>query len=254
MGDANIYIQQLDLWPEIIPKSHILQLLKAFRAKSKYASTYFRMDGGKWIPGSHKWNGSFHEAQVQEIIIHGLFLDDMMHIPTMILSSVSWQKCQRLWNHWWLSYETFQGMQIEQLVGKISFHLDHCIHNVIYKYKKSAALSLQIWWIPCQTNVMDAMSSPVAQQLSNHTKQQEADILLLYTCEAAICCYVDLLWYFSHCSTSCPVLCVSRTIALQDLAYADGIPQRVSKLQVNLSEAHLDNHRSACFFRIRLGQ
>ena len=78
-----------------------------------------------------KWDGD------DFIIIHGLFVDDMMHIPT----------CDKLKQEFMAKYskdfditggglmETFLGMQVEQSENEIRLHLDNYIRETLDEYK-----------------------------------------------------------------------------------------------------------------------
>ncbi len=42
------------------------------------------MDGAAWIPSDDDWREDcFHETLSADCVIHGLFVDDMMYIPTL---------------------------------------------------------------------------------------------------------------------------------------------------------------------------
>ena len=85
MGDDVVYIRPPDWWPEPIPEGHVFLLLKtngtrqAARKWHTHISTwmekneYEAMNSEKTIFMKHKDS---------EYIIHGLFVDDMMHIYT----------------------------------------------------------------------------------------------------------------------------------------------------------------------------
>ena len=78
-------------------------------------------------------------------IIHGLFVDDMMHVPT----------CDRLKAEFLEKYtkdfditggglmETFLGMQVEQSKKAIRLHLDNYIRELLDEYKAYATESLR---------------------------------------------------------------------------------------------------------------
>jgi hypothetical protein len=84
MGDDVIYVRPPDWWPELIPEGHVFLLLKSIYGTLQAAlkwhthiSTWMENDGYEAI-NSEKT--IFMKHKVAEYIIHGLFVDDMMHI------------------------------------------------------------------------------------------------------------------------------------------------------------------------------
>jgi hypothetical protein len=75
----------------------------------------------------------FMKRQGSDFIMHGLFVDDMMHVPT----------CDKLCNEFLALYrkdfeitggglmETFLGMEVEQPGKVIKLHLDSYIQEVL---------------------------------------------------------------------------------------------------------------------------
>ena len=94
----------------------------------------------------------FMKTQGKDFIIHGLFVDDMMHIPT----------CSRLQDEFIRKYskdfditggglmETYLGIEVEQ-PGKVIFlHLDNYINEVLEEYKAYIKKMLRVKRLPIQ--------------------------------------------------------------------------------------------------------
>jgi hypothetical protein len=98
----------------------------------------------------------FMKRDGDDFIIHGLFVDDMMHIPT----------CERLKTEFLEKYtkdfditggglmETFLGMQVEQSKKAISLHLDNYIRELLDEYKAYATKSLRPKLTPIQPGLV----------------------------------------------------------------------------------------------------
>ena len=84
MGDDVVYIRPPDWWPQPIPEGHVLLLLKsiygtrqAARKWHEHISSWMERNGNAVV---HSEKTIFMKHSGSENIIHGLFLDDMMHI------------------------------------------------------------------------------------------------------------------------------------------------------------------------------
>jgi hypothetical protein len=84
MGDDVVYIRPPDWWPEPVPEGHVFLLLKsiygtrqAARKWHTHISTWMERNGYSAV-NSEKT--IFMKRKGDEYIIHGLFVDDMMHI------------------------------------------------------------------------------------------------------------------------------------------------------------------------------
>jgi hypothetical protein len=96
------------------------------------------------------------KRQGDDFIIHGLFVDDMMHVPT----------CDALKQEFMAKYtkdfqitggglmETFLGMQVEQSQGKIRLHLDNYIRETLDEYKEFSTKSLRPKQVPIQPGLI----------------------------------------------------------------------------------------------------
>ncbi len=86
MGDGKVYIWQPDWWPEPIPEGHVLFLLKSIYG-TKQAARGWHIHIFGWMekngyPAVNSEKTIFIKRQGDDFIIHGLFVDDMTHIPT----------------------------------------------------------------------------------------------------------------------------------------------------------------------------
>ena len=94
----------------------------------------------------------FMKRQGSDFILHCLFVDCMMHVPT----------CDKLRDEFLQLYqkdfeitdggliETFLGMEVEQPGKVIKLHLDSCIQEVLKDYKEYIKKSLRpkrVSWI-----------------------------------------------------------------------------------------------------------
>jgi hypothetical protein len=141
MGDDVVYIRPPDWWPEPIPEGHVLLLLKSIYG-TKQAARRWHIHISEWMerngyPAINSEKTIFMKRKGSDFIIHGLFVDDMMHVPT----------CDELKNEFMSKYkkdfditggglmETFLGMEVEQSGGTIKLHLDNYIQEVLNEYK-----------------------------------------------------------------------------------------------------------------------
>ncbi len=131
-------IRAPDWWPEPIPEGHCLQLLKsiygtrqAARRWHKHISAwmeangYFAVNSGKTV---------FMKREGKHFIIHGLFVDDLLHIATNNkLKNEIMEKYSRDLNITGGGLmKTFLGMEIEQSNRSIKLHLDHDMDSFRY--------------------------------------------------------------------------------------------------------------------------
>ena len=133
MGEDKVYIRPPDWWPEPIPEGHVFLLLKSIYG-TKQAARRWHLHISEWMekngyPAVNSEKTIFMKRDGDDFIIHGLFVDDMMHVPT----------CERLKQEFLEKYtkdfeitggglmETFLGMQVEQSKKAIRLHLDDYI-------------------------------------------------------------------------------------------------------------------------------
>ena len=141
MGDEKVYIRPPDWWPEPVPEGHVLMLLKSIYG-TKQAVQRWHLHISGWMemndyPAVNNEKTIFMKRQGDDFIIHGLFVDDMMHVPT----------CDALKQEFMEKYTkdfqitggglmvTFMGMQVEQSEGKIRLHHDNYIRETLDEYK-----------------------------------------------------------------------------------------------------------------------
>jgi hypothetical protein len=84
--DEKVYIRPPDWWPEPIPEGHVLLLLKSMYG-TKQAARRWHIRISDWMeqngyPAVNSEKTIFMKRQGSDFIIHGLFVDDMMHVPT----------------------------------------------------------------------------------------------------------------------------------------------------------------------------
>ena len=141
MGDDVVYIRPPDWWPEPIPEGHVLLLLKSIYG-TKQAARRWHIHISEWMerngyPAINSEKTIFMKRKGSDFIIPGLFVDDMMHVPT----------CDELKDEFMEKYkkdfditggglmETFLGMEVEQSGRVIKLHLDNYIQEVLSEYK-----------------------------------------------------------------------------------------------------------------------
>ena len=141
MGDDVVYVRPPDWWPEPVPEGYVLLLLKsiygtrqAARKWHEHISSWMERNGYAAVNNSEKTIFMKHSGS--EYIIHGLFVDDMMHIYS----------CDAIKDEFMQLYskdfeitggrqmKTFLGMQVEQTARSIKIHLDHYIKEVVEGY------------------------------------------------------------------------------------------------------------------------
>jgi hypothetical protein len=149
-----VYIRPPDWWPEPIPEGHVLLLLKSMYG-TKQAARRWHIRISDWMeqngyPAVNSEKTIFMKRQGSDFIMHGLFVDDMMHVPT----------CDKLRDEFLTLYqkdfeitggglmETFLGMEVEQPGKVIKLHLDSYIQEVLKDYKEYIQKSLRPKRVP----------------------------------------------------------------------------------------------------------
>ncbi len=140
MGDDMVYVRPPDWWPEPVPEGYVLLLLKSIygirQAAQKwheYISSWMERNGYAAVNSERT---IFMKHSGSEYIIHGLFVDDMMHIYS----------CDAIKDEFMQLYskdfditggsqmKRFLGMKVEQTARSIKIHLDHYIKEVMEGY------------------------------------------------------------------------------------------------------------------------
>ena len=86
MGSDVVYIKPPDWWPEPVPEGHCLQLLKSIYG-TRQAARRWHMFISNWMekngyPAVNSEKNIFMCSEGNDFILHGLFVDAMMHIST----------------------------------------------------------------------------------------------------------------------------------------------------------------------------
>jgi hypothetical protein len=120
MGDDMVYIRPPDWWPEPVPEGHVLLLLKSIygtrqaeRKWHEHISSWMERNGYAAVNSDMT---IFMKRSGSEYIIHGLFVDDMMHIYSCdAIKDVFMQLYSKDFEiTGGLQMKTFLGMQVEQ--------------------------------------------------------------------------------------------------------------------------------------------
>ena len=166
--DEPIYVRPPDWWFEPIPEGHVFQLGKAIYGTKQAARRWHTKISG-WMSdnGYEPVNSEktiFMKRSGEDFIIHGLFVDDIKHVPTsQALLDEFLEKYSR-------DFEvtggkqlmtSFIGLQVEQTKSKISLHLDHYVQETLEEYQKHIKRSLRPKLTPMQPgNVLSVKDSP----------------------------------------------------------------------------------------------
>jgi hypothetical protein len=143
MGDDKVYIRPPDWWLEPIPEGHVFLLLKSIYGTLQAARRWHNH-----IPGRMEKNGYpavnsektiFMKCQGDDFIIHCLFVDDMMYIPTYDARKQEFmEKYTKDFDITGGSLmETYLDMQLEQSPGKIRLHLNNYIRETLENVRRS---------------------------------------------------------------------------------------------------------------------
>jgi hypothetical protein len=86
MADDKVHIRPPDWWPEETPESRLLQLLKSIYC-TKHAARRWHLHISAWMENNgyiaaNNEKTIFMKRVGDDFIIHGLFVDDTMHIPS----------------------------------------------------------------------------------------------------------------------------------------------------------------------------
>jgi hypothetical protein len=124
MGDDKVHIRPPDCWPEPTPKGHVLLLLKCIYG-TKQVARRWHLHISRWMDKNgylavNSEKTIFMKRKGNDFIIHCLFVDDMMHVPTQ--ASLSDALKQEFMEKYARDFnitggdlmETFLGMQVEQ--------------------------------------------------------------------------------------------------------------------------------------------
>jgi hypothetical protein len=160
IGDEKIYIRPPDWWPEPVPKGHALKLMKSMYGTRQAARQWHERISG-WME-EHEYHAVNSEKTMfmkwdgPDYIMHGLFVDDMIH------TSTSQSMLDDFFKLYAKSFKytggdmmkTFLGMEVEQKNGRIQLHLDTYIQEVLDDYKAVIKKALKPKQVPMQPGVI----------------------------------------------------------------------------------------------------
>jgi hypothetical protein len=160
MGDEKIYIRPPDWWPEKVQYGHALQLMKSMYGTRQAArqwhvriSTWME-DHGHLAINSEKT--IFMKREGEEWIMHGLFVDDMIHAATN--DNLRDQFIREYKADFDITLEdvmtSFLGMEIEHNKKDIAIHLDTYVRETLDEYKMAVSKFLKPKKVPMQPGVM----------------------------------------------------------------------------------------------------
>ena len=154
MGEDVVYIKAPDWWPEPIPEGHCLQLLKSIYG-TRQAARRWHIHISDWMekngyPAVNSEKTIFMKREGEHFIIHGLFVDDMMHTTTSTkLKDEFLRKYSKDFNITGGGLmKTFLGMEVEQDNKTIKLHLDHYVQETLAEYKDYIKKSLRPKRVP----------------------------------------------------------------------------------------------------------
>ena len=160
MADDKVYINPPKWWPEIIPDGHVLQLLKSIYG-TKQAARRWHIHISEWMekngyPAVNNEKTIFMKRVGNDFIIHGLFVDDMMHVPTNnALRQEFMDKYSKDFDITGGSImESFLGMEVEQSRNAIRLHLDKYVHDIVSEYETYADKPVRLKLVPSQPGLM----------------------------------------------------------------------------------------------------
>jgi hypothetical protein len=127
----------------------------------------------------------------KHFIIHGLFVDDMMHIATN--NKLKDEVMEKYSSNFNITggglMKTFLGMEIEQSNRSIKLHLDHYIREMLIEYKAYIKKSLQSKRVPFLPGViLRPEDNPTLPDPSNRSSTGPC-------CQASVCSFMDSLRY-----------------------------------------------------------
>jgi hypothetical protein len=160
MGSDVVYIKPPDWWPEPIPEGHCLQLLKSIYG-TRQAARRWHLFISDWMekngyPAVNSEKTIFMRREGKDFILHGLFVDDMMHTSTNArLKEEFMKKYSKDFNITGGDLmKSFLGMQVEQGDNKIKLHLDHYVQEMLTEYKDYIKKSLRPKRVPMNPGVV----------------------------------------------------------------------------------------------------
>ncbi len=128
---------------------------------TKQAARRWHVHISRWMeangyPAVHSEKTILMKRVNNDFIIHGLFVDDMMHIPTndALLEEFMDKYSKDFDITGGVLMETFLGMEVEQSDDNICLHLDNYIKDIVDEYSKFSAKTVRPKNIPSQPGVL----------------------------------------------------------------------------------------------------
>ena len=175
--DEPIYIRAPDWWFEPVQEGSMLQLMKAVYGTVQAARRWHTkistwMENNDYAPVNSE-KTIFMKRVGEDFIIHGIFVDDMKHVPTAkYLLDEFLEKYTRDFEitggHQLM--ESFIGLEVEQSDSKISLHLDSYIQETIGVYKEYVKKMLRPKLTPMQPgNILKPDDAPTTPDKKRQT-------------------------------------------------------------------------------------
>jgi hypothetical protein len=160
IGSEVLYLRPPDWWPELVPEGHALRLMKSMYG-TKQAARQWHSRISTWMEkqGYDAVNSEktiFLKRENDEWIMHGIYVDDMMHASTS--DKLKREFIDAYSRDFDITFEdtmtSFLGLEIEQSSHGIKIHLDNYIQEVIDDYKKHFKKLLKPKKVPMQPGVV----------------------------------------------------------------------------------------------------
>jgi hypothetical protein len=230
MENDVVYLRAPDWWPEPIPEGHCLKLLKSIYGTLQAASRWHKhisawMEANGYLAAVNSQKTIFMKREGKHFIIHGLFVDDTMHICTNNkLKNKFMEKYSQDFN---LTrgglMRTFLGLEIEQSNRLITLHLDHCVRDMHNKYKTYIKKSLRTKRVPIQLGVI--LRQEDSPTLPDPSKQKFYRLFVAKLQFAASWIRFDISFAVSQVARFCASAGATHWAALHHLMeYVEGLP------------------------------
>jgi hypothetical protein len=176
--DEKIYERPPDWWPEHVSHGYVLELMKSMYG-TQQAARQWHVRISSWME-EHGYitvnseKNIFMKHEVEEWIMHGLFMHDMIHASTSDnLSDKFLSEYQEDFNIILKDVmSSLLGMKIEHNKRDLTIHLDTYIQETLAEYKAAATKFLKPKQMPMRPRIMleleDCPESPdpVKQKVS----------------------------------------------------------------------------------------
>ena len=251
MGDDVVYLRPPDWWPEPIPEGHVLLLVKSIYG-TKQAARKWHDHISKWmiVNGYSAVNSEktiFKKTKGTDYILHGLFVDDMMHISSS--DELKKEFMEKYSKDFQITggglMKTFLVMEVEESGKTIKLHLDCYIQQVLLDYNEYIKKMLRPKKVPISPGViLDPTDVPV---LPDPRKQKYYRSFVAKLQFAATWVRIDIAYTVSQLACFCASAGASQWAALHHLMeYLEGNPSfkityRRSEDSSNLLSGYADS-------------